>query len=86
MTIYNFSKEGRILFNDAHNTFYLQSYGVGHMVKDHSYILNPLIKVPARSYWYTYQKSGLSSGDRKLIGSEREEGVLSLYLPTQMNP
>ena len=30
-------KEGRtFLFNDAPNTFYLQSYGVIHMVKDHS--------------------------------------------------
>ena len=30
-------KEGRsVLFNDAHNTFYLRLYGVGHMVKDHS--------------------------------------------------
>ena len=26
----------RVLFNDAHNTFYLQLYGVRHMVKDHS--------------------------------------------------
>ena len=25
------------LFNDALNTFYLRLYGVGHMVKDHSY-------------------------------------------------
>ena len=30
-------KEGNALFNDALNTFYLQVYGVGHMVKDHSY-------------------------------------------------
>ena len=30
-------KEGRsVLFNDALNTFYLRSYGVKHMVKDHS--------------------------------------------------
>ena len=29
-------KEGNVLFNDALNTFYLQLYGVGHMVKDHS--------------------------------------------------
>ena len=29
-------KEGNGLFNDALNTFYLQLYGVGHMVKDHS--------------------------------------------------
>ena len=29
-------KEGNVLFNDALNTFYLRSYGVGHMVKDHS--------------------------------------------------
>ena len=25
-----------IFFNDALNTFYLQLYGIGHMVKDHS--------------------------------------------------
>ena len=24
------------LFNDALNTFYLQLYGIGHMIKDHS--------------------------------------------------
>ena len=29
-------KEGNILFNDPLNTFYLQLYGVRHMVKDHS--------------------------------------------------
>ena len=29
-------KEGNILFNDALNTFYLQLYGVRHMVKDHT--------------------------------------------------
>ena len=29
-------KEGNVLFNDPLNTFYLQLYGVGHMVKDHS--------------------------------------------------
>ena len=29
-------KEGNILFNDALNTFCLQLYGVGHMVKDRS--------------------------------------------------
>ena len=28
-------KDGNILFNDTLNTFYLQLYGVGHMVKDH---------------------------------------------------
>ena len=27
-------KEGNVLFNDALNTFYLRSYGVGHMVKE----------------------------------------------------
>ena len=31
-------KEENVLFNDAPNTFYLRLYGVGHMVKDHSYI------------------------------------------------
>ena len=29
-------KEGNTLFNDAHNTFNLWLYGIGHMVKDHS--------------------------------------------------
>ena len=29
-------KEGNVLFNDTHNTFYLRLYGIGHMVKDHS--------------------------------------------------
>ena len=29
-------KEGNVLFNDTLNTFYLQLYGIGHMVKDHS--------------------------------------------------
>ena len=27
---------GNVIFNDALNTFYLQLYGVRHMVKDHS--------------------------------------------------
>ena len=30
-------KEGNVLFNDTLNTFYLRLYGVGHVVKDHSY-------------------------------------------------
>ena len=30
-------KEGNILFNDALNTFYIQLYGVTHIVKDHSH-------------------------------------------------
>ena len=29
-------KEGKFVFNDALNTFYLRLYGVRHMVKDHS--------------------------------------------------
>ena len=29
-------REGNVLFNDALNTFYLQLYGIGLMVKDHS--------------------------------------------------
>ena len=28
-------KEGNVLFNDTLNTFYLQLYGIRHMVKDH---------------------------------------------------
>ena len=31
-----FMKEGNVLFKDALNTFYLQLYGIRHMVKDHS--------------------------------------------------
>ena len=31
-----FMKEGKVLFNNALNTFYLRLYGVRHMVKDHS--------------------------------------------------
>ena len=29
-------KEGNVLFNDTLNTFYLQLYGIRHMVKEHS--------------------------------------------------
>ena len=29
-------RERDVLFNDALNTFYLQLYGIRHMVKDHS--------------------------------------------------
>ena len=29
-------KDGNVLFNDVHNTFYLRLYTVGHMVKDNS--------------------------------------------------
>ena len=29
-------KEGNVLFNNVLNTFYLQLYGIRHMVKDHS--------------------------------------------------
>ena len=29
-------KDGKVLFNDALNTFYLRLHGVRHMVKDHS--------------------------------------------------
>ena len=36
ITIISRRKEGNVLFNDAHNTFYLRLYGVRHMVKDHS--------------------------------------------------
>ena len=38
------TEEGNVLFNDALNTFYLQLYTVGHMVKDqsHSERGNPL--------------------------------------------
>ena len=29
-------RERNVLFNDVLNTFYLQLYGIRHMVKDHS--------------------------------------------------
>ena len=32
----NGRKEGNVLFNDTLNTYYLQLYGVRHMVKEHS--------------------------------------------------
>ena len=35
-TFVRYWKEGNVLFNNALNTFYLQLYGVRHMVKDHS--------------------------------------------------
>ena len=34
--VYTTNKEGRVLFNDALNTFYLRLYGVRHMVNDQS--------------------------------------------------
>ena len=47
-------KEGNVLFNDALNTFYLQLYGVGHMVKDHSDSErgNPLLQLAAMVLLY----------------------------------
>ena len=30
------NKEGNVLFNDTHNTFYISLYGIGLMVKDYS--------------------------------------------------
>ena len=40
ITVYdahNGRKEGNVLCNDALNTFYLQIYGIRHVVKDHPY-------------------------------------------------
>ena len=34
--MYSVHKEGNVLFNDAKKHFYLQLYGIKHMVKDHS--------------------------------------------------
>ena len=36
MMIMMIGRKEMFLFNDAHNTFYLRLYGVGHMVKDNS--------------------------------------------------
>ena len=33
---FNGREEGNVLLNDALNTFYLQLYGIRHMVKDHT--------------------------------------------------
>ena len=49
-------------FNDALNTFYLRLYGVGHMVKDHSYsergnLLPPhglLFSISSKDSFYIY--------------------------------
>ena len=38
MVIFEGRKERNVLFNDGFQMFYLLSHGVGHMVKDHSYI------------------------------------------------
>ena len=43
-------KEGNVLFNDALNTFLIQLYDVGHMVKDHSYSKR---KLTATTTWAT---------------------------------
>ena len=45
------------LFNDALNTFYLRLYGVGHMVKNHSYSEtgNPL---PTHGLLFQISKQG----------------------------
>ena len=40
-------KEGNVLSNDALNTLYLQLYGIGHMVKDHS----ARERIPTPSTW-----------------------------------
>ena len=43
-------------FNDALNTFYLQLYGVGHMVKDHSDSKsgNPLLPHGQQGFFYMH--------------------------------
>ena len=42
-------EEGNVLFNYSLNTFYLQLYGVGHMVQDHS----DSERKPAATSWAT---------------------------------
>ena len=42
-------KEGNVLFNDTLNTFYLQLYGIGHMVK----VQSDSEKKPAAATWAT---------------------------------
>ena len=43
------TKEGNVLFNDTHNTFYLRLYGVSHMVKNHT----DRERKPAAATWVT---------------------------------
>ena len=39
-------KEGNVLFKDRLDAFYLQLYGVKHMVKDHSFIERENLLLP----------------------------------------
>ena len=73
-----FRKEGNVLFNDALNTFYLQLYGVKHMVKDHSDSErgNPL---PPHGLLFPISSKG--SFICTIPQTEREQGVVAIHLP-----
>ena len=49
LLLYGKKEEGNVLFNDTLNIFYLQLYGVGHMVKCHS----DSERKPAAATWAT---------------------------------
>ena len=55
-------KEGNVLFKDALNTFYLQLYGIGHMVKDYSDSeRKPVATIRQRTKKYTDLPSTVNS-------------------------
>ena len=51
-------KEGNVLLNDALNTFYLQLYGVGNMVKDHSDSMRGNLLPPLRGLLFPISSKG----------------------------
>ena len=53
-------KEGIVLFNDTHNTFYLRLYGVRHMVKDHSDSEKGNLLPPHRLLFFTNSKGSFT--------------------------
>ena len=63
-------KEGKVLFNDALNTFYLRLYGVKHMVNDHSDIERGNL-LP--SHWLLFPIS--SNGSSIYASSHREDNT-----------
>ena len=50
--------EGNILLNDALNTFYLWLYGIGYMVRDHSYCARGNLWLPLQGLLFLISSSG----------------------------
>ena len=64
-------KEGNVLFNDALNTFYLQLYGVGHMVKDHSDSERGNLLPPLHGLLFPFNSKGLCYTSRGSLAGTR---------------